>query len=159
MSNRKRILILLIAPFVLLTLACSTLSVANQSNYKALVSVVLPGAKGADSHLYQPGEVYEYNSGSGGPYSISVIPQEDYIAEMDKIRANIVLTLYGYQDVIRPKFVVQLAEDLANIGKMLSSLTTHSCSGNIMEDSKVMATINITDKGEINLYCPSLGQE
>ena len=158
MSKTKRRLILVMAVYGLITLACSktNLSVANQSDYKVLVSVTLPGASGADSHIYLPGEVHDYNAGSGGSYTISVIPQEDYVAAMDKIRENIILTLYSYQDVIRPKYVVELTEKLANIDRTLSSLTAHACSGNLMEESNVMATINITNEGKIELYCPSL---
>ena len=158
MKNNKRKLIVLTAVFGLITLACSTttLSVANQSDYKALVSVTLPGANGTDSHIYQPGEVYDYRPASGGSYTISVIPQEDYVAEMDKLRELIIRALYGYQQDIIPKTFVELTEKLANIDRNLSSLTTHSCQGNIMEDSNVMATINISKDGQITLYCPSL---
>jgi hypothetical protein len=160
MSKTKRRLMLVIAVCGLITLACSktTLSVANQSDYKALVSVTLPRASGADSHLYQPGEVYDYNAGSGGSYTIAVIPQEDYIAAMDKMRENIIKGLYLYRDIIKPSAVVELTEQLASIDKTLSNLPTHGCSGNLMEDSNVMATINITAEGKIELYCPSLRQ-
>ncbi len=153
MSKNKRKLVLLIAVLGLFTMACSmtTLSVANQSEFKALVSVTLPGASGADSHVYQPGEVYDYRPGSGGSYTISVIPQEDYVAEMDKMRALIIRTLYGYEQSIMPKTFVELTEQLADIDRKLSSLTTHSCQGNLMEDSNVMATINITKEGQITL--------
>ena len=159
MKNNKRKLIVLTAVFGLITLACSatTLSVANQSDYKALVSVTLPGASGADSHLYQPGEVYDYYPDSGGTYTISVIPQEDYVAEMDRLRAQILFELYGYQDVIRPNYVVELTEKLATIDKTLSSLTTHSCSGRIMEESNILATINMTKESQIELFCPKRG--
>jgi hypothetical protein len=141
-----------------MTLACNTLSVSNQSDYKVLVSVVLPGASGADSHIYQPGEVYDYYPGSGGRYTISVIPQEDYVAEMDELKANIILALTTKYDVMQPNVFVELTEKLAKIEKTLSSLTTHSCSGNLMDESNVMATINMTKDGEISLYCPSVGQ-
>jgi len=156
MINFKRRLTLLAAVFGLITLACGTLSVSNQSNYKVLVSVTLPGASSTDSHIYQPGEVYDYSTESGGSYTLSVILQEDYVAEMDRLRTSILLTLYGYQTVIRPAYVVELTEQLASIDKTLSSLTTHSCTGNLMEDSNVMATINMTKEGKITLYCPSL---
>ena len=158
MKNNKRKLIVLTAVLGLITLACSTttLSVANQSDYKALVSVTLPGSGGADSHVYQPGEVYDYYPGSGGSYTISVIPQEDYVAEMDKLRNTIILAMYKYEDIIIPKTFVELTEQLANIDRTLSSLTTHSCQGNLMEDSNVLATINISKDGQITLYCPSL---
>ena len=158
MSNNTRKLLLLITLLGLLTLACNTLSVANKSEYKVLVSVVLPGASGADSHIYQPGEVYDYYPGSGGRYTISVSPQEEYVAEMDKLRANIVLALTTKYDVMQPGVFVELTEKLARIDKILSSLTTHSCSGNIMDDANVMATINMTKEGEITLDCPSVGQ-
>jgi hypothetical protein len=141
-----------------MTLACNTLSVSNQSDYKVLVSVVLPGASGADSHIYQPGEVYDYYPGSGGRYTISVIPQEDYVAEMDELKANIILALTTKYDVMQPNVFVELTEKLAKIEKTLSSLTTHSCSGNLMDESNLMATINMTKDGEISLYCPSVGQ-
>ena len=158
MSKTKRRLILVMAVYGLITLACSTtnLSVANQSNYKTLVSVTLPGASGADSHVYQPGEVHDYNAGSGGSYTISVIPQEDYVAEMDKIRENIIKALYLYRDIIKPAQVVEFTAQLASIDRTLSSLTAQACSGNLMEDSNVMATININAQGKIELYCPSL---
>jgi hypothetical protein len=158
MSKNKRKLVLLIVVLGLFTMACSmtTLSVANQSDYKVLVSVTLPGASGADSHVYQPGEVYDYRPGSGGSFTISVIPQEDYVAEMDKLRAVIVRALFDYQQSIIPETLIDLTEQLADIDRNLSSLTTHSCQGNIMEDSNVMATINISKDGQITLYCPSL---
>ena len=158
MTKLKRKLIVLTAVFGLITLACSTttLSVANQSDFKALVSVTLPGANSTDSHIYQPGEVYDYNAGSGGSYTISVIPQEDYVAEMDKLRMTIIRALYNYEEIIIPKTFVELTEQLANIDRTLSSLTSHSCQGNIMEDSKVLATIQITKDGQITLSCPSL---
>ena len=159
MINTRKRLILLSLVYVLVTLACSTLSVSNKTEFKLLVSVTLPGAESADSHLYQPGEVHDYYPGSGGTYSISVIPQEDYVAEMDKLRANILYTWYKKQDVIRPEETVELTERLATIDRMLSSLSTHSCSGNLMEDSNVMATINMTRAGVIELSCPSLRAE
>ena len=161
MKNIKQRFILVGVVFGLITLACSasTLSVANQSNFKALVSVTLPGASGADSHVYQPGEVYDYYPGSGGSYTISVIPQEDYVAKMNQIRASIIETLYGYHTKISPSQVAELTEMLASIERTLSSLTSHSCSGNMMEDSNVMATINMTGGNKITLYCPSLTQE
>ena len=161
MINIKRRLILVGVVFGLITLSCSAskLSVANQSNFKALVSVTLPGSSGADSHIYQPGEVHDYYPGSGGSYTISVIPQEDYVAQMDLIRANIIETLYGYQAKLNPSQVVELTNILASIERTLSSLTSHSCSGNMMEDSNVMATINMTGGNKITLYCPSLNQE
>jgi len=161
MINIKRRLILVGVTFGLITLACSasTLSVANQSNFKALVSVTLPGASGADSHIYLPGEVHDYYPGSGGSYTISIIPQEDYVAMMDKIRATIIDTLYGYQTKLNPSQIVELTEILASIERTLSSLTSHSCSGNMMEDSNVMATFNMTGGNKITLICPSLGQE
>ena len=161
MISTKRRLILVGAVFGLIPLACSTstLSVSNQSNFKALVSVTLPGASGADSHVYQPGEVFDYYPGSGGSYTISVIPQEDYVAEMDRLRATIIHAMVDYRDVIQPDIAVELTEKLASIDRTLSSLTTHSCSGNMMDDSNVMATINMTKESKINLYCPSLGQK
>jgi len=161
MINIKRKLILVGVVFGLITLACSasTLSVANQSDYKALVSVKLPGASGADSHIYQPGEVHDYYPGSGGSYTISVIPQEDYVAELDRVRATIIETLYGYHEKLNPSKVVELTDMLASIERTLSSLTSHSCSGNMMEDSNVMATFNMTGGNKITLNCPSLSQE
>jgi len=161
MKNHKRKLIVLTVVFGLITLACSTttLSVANQSDFKALVSVTLPGANGTDSHLYQPGEVYDYYPKSGGSYTISVIPQEDYVAEMDKLRNAIIFAMYRYDENIKPKTFVELTEMLARIDRTLSSLTTHSCQGNIMEESNVMATINISKEGQITLSCPSLSAD
>lgn len=161
MINNRRKLIVLTAVLGLITLACSTttLSVANQSEFKALVSVTLPGSGGADSHVYQPGEVYDYYPGSGGSYTISVIPQEDYVAEMDKLRNIIIFAMYRYDENIKPKTFVELTEMLARIDRTLSSLTTHSCQGNIMEESNVLATINISKEGQITLSCPSLSAE
>ena len=53
-NNKRKRIVLLTVVFGLITLACSTttLSVANQSDYKALVSVTLPGANSTDSHMY-----------------------------------------------------------------------------------------------------------
>jgi len=155
MRNAKRRLVLAAVVCGLLTLACGTLSVANKSEYKALVSVTLPGASSIDSHLYKPGEVYDYSPESAGPYTVSVIPQEDYIAEMDRLRAQILFVLYGYQTVIRPEYVVELTEQLANIDRALSSLTTHSCSGNFIEDTEITATFDMSKEGQITLNCPS----
>ncbi len=155
MRNPKRRLIMLTAVFALMTLACGTVSVANQSEYKALVSVTLPGASSTDTHLFKPGEVFDYYPESGGSYTVSVIPQEDYIAKMDSLRTQIVLTLYGYQSAIRPGYVIELTEQLANIDRTLSSLTTHSCSGNFIEDSNITATVNMSKEGKITLLCPS----
>jgi hypothetical protein len=161
MTKKKRRRILLIAVLGLFTMACSmtTLSVANQSEYKTLVSVTLPGANSTDSHIYKPGEVYDYNAGSGGSYTISVIPQEDYVAEMDKLRALIIRALVDYQQNVTPKTFVELSEKLANINQNLSSLTTHSCEGNVIEGGNVMATINISKEGQITLSCPKLSAE
>ncbi len=161
MISTKRRLILVGAVFGLITLACSTttLSVSNQSDFRALVSVTLPGASGADSHVYKSGEVYDYYPGSDGSYTISVIPQEDYIAEMDKLRSIIFVALYKYRDGIQPDVALELVEKLSSIDRTLSSLTTHSCGGNLIEGSNVMATINMTKEGKINLTCPSLEQK
>ena len=148
-------MVLLAVVFALMTLACGTLSVANQSEFKALVSVTLPGASSADSHLYKPGEVYDYYPESSGPYTVSIIPQEDYIAQMDSLRAQILFVLYGYQTAIRPEYVVELTEQLANIDRTLSSLTTHSCSGNFIEDSNITTTIKMSKESQITLNCPS----
>lgn len=158
MPNHKRKLTILAAVLGLITLACSTttLSVANQSEFKALVSVTLPGANSTDSHIYQPGEVYDYYASGGGTYTISVIPQEDYVAEMDKLRMTIIRALYTYEEIVSPKAFVELTEQLARIDRTLSSLTTHSCQGNLMEDAKALATIQITKQGQITLYCPSV---
>jgi len=158
MKTQKRTL-LLIAVLGLVTMACGTLSVANQSDYKVLVSVTLPGASRADSHLYQAGEVYDYYPDTGGEYTISVIPQEDYVAEMDRLRASIAFEIFAYQSVIRPEHVLELTEKLANIERTLSSLTTHACSGRLMEDENVRATINLTKEAEIILQCPSVGED
>ena len=155
MIHFKRRFTLLAALFGLATLACGTVSVANQSDYSALVSVTLPGASSTDSHIYKPGELYDYYPESAGPYTVSVIPQEDYIATMDSLRAQILFVLYGYRTVIRPEYVVELTEQLANIDRTLSSLTTHSCTGNFVEDSDVTATLNMSKEGKITLSCPS----
>jgi len=157
MTKNKRKRIVLTAILGLFTMACSmtTLSVANQSEYKALVSVTLPGASGADSHIYKPGEKYDYNAGSGGSYTISVVPQEDYVAEMDKLRALIIRAMFEYQQNMVPETFVELTEKLANIDRNLSSLTTHSCEGNLMDGANAMATINISKEGKITLSCPN----
>ena len=146
---------LLAVVFALITLACGTLSVTNQSEYKAVVSVNLPGSSSTDSHLYKPGETYDYYPETSGKYTISIIPQEDYIARMDDLRLQVLLTLHGYQSVIRPEYVVELIEQLADIDRTLSSLTSHSCSGNFLEDSNITATFNMSNEGEITLTCPS----
>jgi len=152
-ANRRLLLVAVVCG--LLTLACGTLSIANQSEYKALVSVILPGASSTDTHLYKPGEVFDYYPESDGSYTISVIPQEDYVEKMDSLRARILFELYGYSSVIRPEYVVELTEQLANIDQTLSSLTTHSCGGNFVEDTEITATFNMSKEGKITLSCPS----
>ena len=155
MNKPKRRLIFLAVVFALTTLACGTLSVANQSDFKVLVSVTLPGSNSTDSHLYKPGEVYDYYPESSGKYTISVIPQEDYIKEMDRLRTNILGTLYINQNTLESDMIIPLTKRLATIEQTLSSLTTHSCSGNFVDDSSISAAVNMSKQGEITLTCPS----
>jgi hypothetical protein len=146
-------LALIVAVMALAALACTQLTVTNESNWQLRVAVTLPGSSRPDVHVYERGESHDYYPDSAGSYKITIYPGEDYIEVMNNLKFKVQDFLLE-PDIWSPDQIVHLVSDMNNIDKILADLQGKSCTGTLVEDGTVTAKLNINVSGEYSLECP-----
>ena len=154
MKPVKRRIFLMIAVTALAALACTQLTVKNDSHWQLRVAVTLPGGSGQDVHVYEPGASYDYYPDSAGKYTITVYPGEDYINFMNETKIGVGEFFVTKHEEVEPYMVVELVEGINQIEKVLANLQEATCTGTLVEDETVNARIKFTTSGAYIMDCP-----
>ena len=153
MKTVNRRVYLMIAVMALAALACTQLTVTNESNWQLRVAVTLPGSSRPDVYTYGRGESYDYYPDSAGSYTITIYPGDDYVEVMNRLKYKVMDAL-AEPDIWATDQIVHLVSDINTIDKILANLQGQSCTGTLVEDETVTATLNINVSGEYSLVCP-----
>jgi hypothetical protein len=156
MKTSKNHLRMFIAILGLAALACSELTVVNNTDVAMRVVIKLPEGKGVDTQVIQHGSSETYYSDIEGPYSVSAMLDEEAREFMIKLKTRI-------QEILTdPKKLSYTDEKLSTlnnsvivIDKWLVNNQEVSCGGVLSEDKLTIATISFNeDTSKFVISCP-----
>lgn len=127
----------------LLAVACSSFTVQNTStDQTAVVSVSLPDRSGPQVVTLKPGGSISPLLDSGGPFVVTVLPNEAYIQELQSVRDTASRLLTGGD--VSPSNVATFNKWITQLGEKIKKVSESgvTCSGNIPEDGSGTANVN-----------------
>ncbi|MFN2145738.1 MAG: hypothetical protein ACK2T7_10325 [Anaerolineales bacterium] len=152
-KNRNKLLLML-AIIILAMLSCADLYVQNNTQAKLRVMVSMPGESVAETALIPAGQDDIFVSDYSGQYTVQAMPDEEYRASLMDLKETmqtLLVTGFSYMDVEEIKLYIQ---KISNIDKILDSLDTIACSGEI-DDESLTVEINVNPAtNKMELSCP-----
>ncbi len=122
--------------------ACVDFNISNLSEVNARVLIQTPDGGNYTKSVKSYGNASSF-SGHGGNYTISVVPDEQYLQLLRDLRQRISQRLFEEGSVLTAEEVAQLVKNLENVEEQLQQEAERgaSCSGAAPDFSTVSATI------------------
>jgi len=141
----------------LATLACSELTIVNQSPAEMRVMVRLPEGNGVDSQVIKIKSSLTFYSDIEGPYSVSVIPTDEAIGIMDRLRIGLKRASVEDPEALKltGKSIPEALEFLYGLEVTLKNIQVASCSGRLIADEETIVTIGFDgSSAKFIVICP-----
>ena len=162
MTIKRFPLILGLLLSVLLLSACVDFNISNVSEINARVLIQTPDG-GNHSKVVESGGYASSFSGHGGNYTISVVPDEQYLQLLRQLREQITQRLFEERGTLSAENVARLVQNLQDIETQIEKEAERgaSCSGAAPDFSTVSAIITWSEAyyGDIvvSVYGDSIG--
>lgn len=156
--NRSRTIFFAVLLLALFLSGCSFVRIINVSAAPATVSVNVPDNGKAYVRTVSSGGIVDVFSSHGGGYTITMIPSEQYLEILNRLRSNIETRLFAERQTLTSEEVRQLVENLNHIDSLLEEtrLPGASCRGYVPEFDTAVVTISIDfDTNAWILQCES----
>lgn len=156
-SNNK--ILIICAVLIWASLACSELTIINNSPNSMRVMITLPEGNGVDSQVIQKGSSITYYSDIEGSYTVRAIIEEK--AREELIAARVVLQemlLMPEELGARESSGLPLSgliNRMISVDKALVNIQEISCSGLLVEDKEITVDIGFNkDTSKFVIACP-----
>lgn len=158
--KRYPLILDLLVCFLLLT-ACVDFNISNLSELNARVLIQTPDGGNYTKSVESSGYASSF-SGHGGNYTISVVPDEQYLQLLRDLRQQITQRLFEEKGVLSAEDVARLVQNLQDIEKQIEKEAERgaSCSGAAPDFSTVSATITWSEaEGDWAISCGVVSDE
>lgn len=160
MIKRGPFILIILVSFLLLT-ACVDFNISNYSEINARVLIQTPDG-GNYTKVVKSGGYASSFSGHGGSYTLSVIPDEEYLSLLRQLREQISQRLFEEGSVLSAEDVARLVQNLQDIEVQLEKEAQRgaSCSGVAPDFSTVSASIGWSQtENDWTIDCAVLSDE
>ena len=123
---------------------CSFVHVQNISEMPVYVLVKVPDSSKAYTRVVQPVGISEVFSGHGGRYTVTLLPNEDFVNLLQDLRGQISERLFTEGATLTSEEVAMLVNRLNDIDAALQSHLNSpsvSCSGNVPDYESAVVTV------------------
>lgn len=143
MTIKRLPLILGLLLNVLLLSACVDFNISNISEINARVLIQTPDGGNYTKVVESAGYASSF-SGHGGNYTISVVPDEQYLQLLRQLREQITQRLFEERGTLSAEDVARLVQNLQDVEKQIEKEAERgaSCSGAAPDFSTVSAIIS-----------------
>jgi hypothetical protein len=123
---------------------CSFVNIQNVSDINATVQVRVPDNATAYTRQISSFQIAEIFSSQGGPYTVTMLPDEQYRQLLSRLQADISQKLFSEGANLTSQQVAQLVENLNSLDRILEDLAAPmpSCSGHLPDFETVVVTIS-----------------
>ncbi len=141
-SPRVRLISILILLSLIMS-GCSFVRIQNVSNIDARVLVRVPDNSRGYTRFIRSGNIVDVFSGHGGRYTITLLPNEQYLELLNGVKQHISQRLFNERATLTGNEVARLVERLNEIGELITqqSSINVSCTGSLPDFDTVVVTI------------------
>jgi hypothetical protein len=160
MKNKKIFSLIIISIIAVMLSGCSFVRIQNVSATTVTVAVNVPDSGSSYTRTIRSGAIVDVFSGSGGRYSVQIIPSEAYKDTLQRLRQQIETRLFEERQTLTADEVKTLVENLNHIDKLIEDLAVPgaSCGGHLPEFDTVVVIVAFDDfNSEWELSCGSGG--
>ena len=148
-NESQRKLLLILGILALLALACSDLTVTNETSNLIRVVVTMPGESVSETALLDAGDSDFFVSDYEGTYTVTAVMDEAWRNKLKATRDELTLILLGNFDDLDQEEISRMTKQLGMINDLLDEeLQPVSCSGSVKEDKSGYALIEIHLSGK-----------
>lgn len=143
-NTHKLRLVLSLLLFGLIFSGCSFIRIQNVSDAKVRVLVSVPDHRGGYTRTISSGNIVDVFSGHGGRYTVTLLPDADFIRFAETLRTEISQRLFKERASLSADEVATLVQRLDEIDKLLEDQKniSASCGGNVPDFDTVVVTIS-----------------
>ena len=153
-ENRKKLLLIL-AALALAALACSELTVENQTGSPVRVVVTMPGESVPETVLLETGDSDLFVSDYEGAYTVTAVLDEAWRDKLKTTRDELTLILLGNFNYLDQEEISRLTKQLGTINALLDEeLQPVACSGSVSDENSGYAVVEVHISGRgITVTC------